>query len=92
MKLARYKKLEEKKPTIIFSCNPVNYNLLIEYAEHWKTSRSLMVDALLDYSVDRYKKGDKALMQHIDEIINAKKYKEMDREQHLTNELDFSLK
>lgn len=79
----RYKKLEEKKPTIIFSCNPVNYNLLIEYAEKWNTSRSLFVDAMIDFAISEYKKGNEEAIKHIDQVINAKKYAELEKNQHL---------
>lgn len=79
----RYKRLEDKKPTIIFSCNPVNYNLIIEHTEAWNTSRSLYVDALIDWAISEYKKGNKQLMQHLDMVINAKKYQELEKAQHL---------
>lgn len=86
-KTIRYKKLEEKKPTIIFSCNPVNYNLLIEYTEAWNTSRSLMVDALIDYAITEYKQSvnlsNSKILKHIDQIINAKRYAELEKDQHL---------
>lgn len=82
-KLTRYKKLEEKKPTIIFSCNPVNYNLLIEYSQYWNSSRSLFVDALLDFAISEYKNNNTKIMKHLDHVINAKKYLDMEKDQHL---------
>lgn len=82
-KLTRYKKLEEKKPTIIFSCNPVNYNLLIEYSQVWNSSRSLFVDALIDFAISEYKQNKDSVMKHLDHVINAKKHADIEKSQHL---------
>lgn len=82
----RYHKRDENKEGLTFSCNPDNYDWIYETADKkvfGSHSRSILIDALIDYAITDVKNGVRRAVDHVDRVINPEKYHVIESEGHL---------
>lgn len=82
----RYRSRDQNKVGVTFSCNSVNYDFIYNSTEEEKYgthSRSIFIDALVDYAIHELLAKNKAAINHIKKIVDPKKYTVNESEGHL---------